>query len=300
MNETLRPMSLGEILDRAVQMLKGNLVLFAGIAAVPALASLVYSLATDSIRRLGSEHLLGGRIALIGLAVISWLGFVILSPMAAGAKCWATSCVLLGRPVTIGSSYGAFMNRKGRLFGLGFMQGILSGWPAIFGCLIVGALISGFHVNVTSPLYLVLICLAFVPCLPMYARYLLAYPATAIADMTVSDSLKRSIELGRNYRWKVFWSFALPAGIGLVLISGSAAVLEFAGHWLHVQLLHPLLFSVLDGMVTFVVSLFYEPLTSIALTLTYYDMCVRKEGLDIVQMMAQAGLEPVLPDAELA
>lgn len=31
-------------------------------------------------------------------------------------------------------------------------------------------------------------------------------------------------------------------------------------------------------------------LASIALTLTYYDLCVRKEGLDVAVMMAQAGM----------
>jgi hypothetical protein len=44
MTETLRPMSLGEILDRAVQMLKAHFPVFVGIAAIPALATLVYSL----------------------------------------------------------------------------------------------------------------------------------------------------------------------------------------------------------------------------------------------------------------
>lgn len=33
-----------------------------------------------------------------------------------------------------------------------------------------------------------------------------------------------------------------------------------------------------------------QPVASIAVTLAYYDLCVRKEGLDIEQMMARAGM----------
>ena len=49
MNEALRTMSLGEILDRTVQVLKGNLPLFVGIAAVPALATFADSLSTGEV-----------------------------------------------------------------------------------------------------------------------------------------------------------------------------------------------------------------------------------------------------------
>jgi hypothetical protein len=300
MTETLRPMSLGEILDRAVQMLKAHFPVFVGIAAIPALATLVYSLSTDSNRNAMAGHSIPARLGLFGLILISWLGIVLLSPMAAGAKCWAASRVLLERPVNIRSAYGAFMDRKGRLLGLGIMQGILAGWPGIIGIILVVVVVAVFHVSETSPIYFVLIALAFVPCLPLYTRYLLAYPATAIADLTVHESLKRSVELGRGYRWKIFWAYALPVVLGMVVIGGGVGTLAAVGQWSRLQLLHPFLFAAIQALWTFAGSLVYEPLTSIALTLTYYDMCVRKEGLDIVQMMALAGLEPALPDTEPA
>ncbi len=300
MNQMMRPMGLGEVLDRAVLMLKSHFLIFVGIAAVPSLATLVYSLAIDSNRNglLGTS--IPGKLGHFGLIFVGWLGIVILSPMAAGAKCWAASRILLDRPVSIGSAYGAFIGHKGRLLGIGIMQGLLAGWPAIFGILAVLPLIAGFHVSGKNPLYFVLIALAFVPCLPLYARYLLAFPATAIANTTVSKSLKRSVELGCGYRWKVFWTYALPVGIGWVITGGGAGALRFMGQRLHLMAEHPLLFSVLLALWTFVGGVVYQPLISIALTLTYYDLSVRKEGLDIVQMMAQAGLEPALPDTEPA
>jgi hypothetical protein len=65
-------------------------------------------------------------------------------------------------------------------------------------------------------------------------------------------------------------------------------------------LLHPFLLAAIQGLWAFAGNLVYETLVSITLTLAYYDLCVRKEGLDIVQMLAQAGLEPALPDGEPA
>jgi hypothetical protein len=110
-------------------------------------------------------------------------------------------------------------------------------------------------------------------------------------DSTASDSITRSVQLGRGYRGKVFWALALPLGIGMAIGEGGSGLLDWIGTWHRMSLQHPLLIVIVQGLWTFVATIFYEPLTSIALTLTYYDLCVRKEGFDIVQMMERAGLE---------
>ncbi len=300
MTSALRPMDLGEILDRAVQMLKSNFVLFAGIAMFPALATLAFSLANNSFQFEMKGYSLPAKFAVVGVGFVGWLGIVILSPLAAAAKCWAASRVLLDQPATIGSAYGMFKDRKGSLIGLGIMQGLLSCWPGIIAVIVALILLSAFHVSENSSIYGVVIFLGLVPCAPLYARYLLAYPAIAIENITVSDSLRRSVELGRGFRWKIFWAYALPVGIGMIVVGGCAAFLEWFGRMAHLQLLHPLLFAAIEALLTFVGSLFYQPLTSIALTLIYYDMCVRKEGFDIVQLIEQAEMGPATAATELA
>jgi hypothetical protein len=297
---SLRPMNLGEILDRAVQMLKSHFMLFAGIAVAPALATLVYSLASNStLHRLSGDSQLW-KFAFLGLTIVSWLGIVILTPIAAGVKCWATSRLLLDRPATIRSAYGAFKDRKGGLVGLGFMQGLLSLWPAAIGLFVATLLLMGHPNSEPGFLYFLVIFVALVPCAPLYARYLLAYPATAIAGLTVSESLKRSVELGRGFRWRVFWAYALPVGIGMVIIGGGSGLLEWIGHLMRLQMRHPFLFFAIQGLWTFAGALIYHPLTSIAITLTYYDLCVRKEGFDVVRMMERAGLVPASAETEPA
>jgi hypothetical protein len=300
MTIALRPMSLGEILDRAVQMLKSNFALFAEIAAVPALATLAYSLASQQAMGRGSGEPLAWRMAGRLLTFAFWLALMILTPLAAGAKCWAASQVLLEKPVTVGSAYGRFGHRKGRLIGLGIMQGLLSFWPVI-PVLILTAILAPKAGRGTLPaLYGFVILLLLVPCAALYARYLLAYPATAIADSDVSDSLKRSVELGRGHRWKSLWAFLLPMGIGIAVVASGNVLIAWLGHAVPVLSHHRFLVAILLAVWTFGGSLFYGPLTSISVTLMYYDLCVRKEGFDIVQMIEQAGMESPRAETELA
>ena len=296
--EALRPASLGEILDRAVQIFRSHFLLFAGIAAFPALATLLESVASDQTFR-GVSRSLVWRITGPLLTFVFWVATLIFGALAAGAKCKAASEVLLGKPVTISSAYGAFRQRIGRLIGLALWQGLLVLWPMI-PVIVIATMIGRASAGSLWTIYAAVFILGGVPCAILFARYALAFSATAITDSNASESIKRSVEIGRGYRSKVFWAFALPMGIGMAIGAGGAGLLEWLGSWAHLKDLHPLLFVDLQALWTFLTSVCYEPLTSIALTLTYYDLCVRKEGFDIVQMMESAGLNPASPEAETA
>jgi hypothetical protein len=235
---------------------------------------------------------MGWRIGGPLLTLLFWLAAVIFSAMAAAVKCRAASDVLLGRPVTIESAYGAFSYRIGRLVGMSLWIGLLSFWPLLPALLITFSLLPSARSGSTSILLVgavILVCL--IPCAALYARYILAFPATAILDATASDAIRRSVDLGRGHRWKVFWSAALPMGIGMAVSAGGGGVLGVLGRLQHLSLLHPFLFALLVGLWAFATGLVSGPLMSIAITLTYYDLCVRKEGFDIVRMLQQAGLE---------
>jgi hypothetical protein len=225
---------------------------------------------------------------------------IILSPMAAAAECRAASELLLERPVTIRSAYAAFSDRKARLVGLSIWQGLLSFWPFIPLVIVAAALTPLLGKWSSSSWSTVMIIALMIPCLPLYARYLLAFPSTAITDSDISNSITRSVDLGRGYRWKVLWAFVLPTGVGAVIAGGGVALIEWLGLSSHLAVRYPFILSAVSAIWTFAASLLYEPLASIALTLTYYDLCVRKEGFDVVQLIERAELEPGSPEAEPA
>jgi hypothetical protein len=291
MNPALRPMSLGEILDRAIHMVRGNLGLFVGITVIPGLAALGYSLSMQISR----EKAVPGH-ALFGLAAIGFgIAQLILFCLAEAAMCWAAARILFEQPVSVRAAYGAFRGRKASLVGLAFTKNFLSFWPMIPVLMLIGVVLSEIHAGFGGGVMGITMIAAMVVCGPLVARYLLAFPATAITGSNVHFSLRRSVELGRGFRWKVFWAYAVPIGIQMVLLAASGALVPFltagyglAGHGAFV-------WQTGDEVWTLVVKLIFEPVCYIALTLTYYDLCVRKEALDVSFLMEQAGMAEYAP-----
>ena len=66
METNLRPMSLGEILDRTAQLYRSNFVLFAGIAAVYAGAMLVLNLAQVGMQEILRAHNMTQQVPWVG------------------------------------------------------------------------------------------------------------------------------------------------------------------------------------------------------------------------------------------
>lgn len=282
MKVTLKAMSLGEILDTAIQMMRTNLTVFAGIALIPAIVNLGNQASRDWLATYRHSEMAGiyNGIAAV-LALVFSVAMLILNPLATGAKCRAAAQIMWGEPVTARSAYGAFRYRTGRMIGLTILQSLYSYWPLIIGLVALAA--------APNAVGAVLFAVSLACCGFFVARYALAFPATAIMDSTATDSLRRSDELGRGFRWKVLWAYALPAGIVLALNLGGVEL--FA--WLKPASalgIASFLWESMGDLWIFLVNIIFGPVASIAVTLAYYDLCVRKEGLDIEQMMAQAGM----------
>ncbi|UWZ84292.1 hypothetical protein [Occallatibacter riparius] len=296
MNQPLRPMRLGELLDRAIQLLRTNLGLFFGIALPPAIAQFAMSTAGDFFRADGR----GIGYAISGLTVIVLLlGNLIITPVATAAQCWATSQLSLSRAATVRSAYGSFSNRKASLVGLAIMQGLMSFWPVVILYFVATALLSALHSKGGVAFAVIIVALCAIPCGLVWARYLLAFPATAILRTPAGPSIDRSVTLGDGYRWKVMWAGLLPLGILWALKGSGDWLIGLLNAWgpfaRHSDFLAPFLVNFWNLLVDLV----FMPLEFIALTLVYYDLCVRKEGLDIALMMEQAGMETIAEPAAL-
>jgi hypothetical protein len=196
-------------------------------------------------------------------------------------------------------AYRTFSNRKGSLVWLSIVQSLMSFWPAIILYIILEATASAMGTKASTGLTAFLALLAMIPFALLWARYQLAFPAAAIIGTDTSASIKRSVTLGDGHRWKVLWASALPQGVFLAL--------QFSGDWLigflkdfntfgrHADFLAPFI----QNFWHLLVGIVFMPLRSIAITLVYYDLCVRKEGLDVALMIEQAGMETTAEPAVL-
>jgi hypothetical protein len=308
--DALRPMSLGEILDRTVQIYRRQFLLFAGIAAAPSVVVLGCFAAGFLLVYFARN---GGATAniLVGLGFFVLLAvglplYIVASAFGFAALSQAAKDRFFGKAVTIRRVYREAWPRGWHylgLFGLEFLilgvgpglvlfffvfgYGMLS--VAIGGSSSGGGMIAGFAVFGFFALLMVYE-------LWMLPRLCLSF-ATCVAENTgIMQSLTRGWTLSRGTRWKILllfvmgavcgwmmtWLVTLPAGIVILLIPGMNSPQ-------HAQMMGSIvLFSTYGA--GFAVQALVRPVYGIALVLFYYDQRIRKEGYDIEWMMEQAGL----------
>jgi len=296
MPEPLRPLNLGGILDRAVQLLRAQPLLFFGLGAIPGLCQLAFQLAMVPPAKIASaapSH--SGLLALRYLAIFAtWVALVVLAPVTRAAVCLTASRLNLAEPVSIGEAFGMFLPKAGRLFGLSFIQGLYAGWPIIIAAVIGGVIAGGIGLlsGGASGTYILwsILLLGAIPCIALYTRVALAFPATAIQNLNISQSIDRSVALSEGARLRICWGYLVPLVPSLMLSFGSAGLLESLKQTNALLANNPLLVAAIHGGVQLIATLLFTPYTAIVLTLLYYDQRIRKEGFDVERMMAAAGL----------
>jgi hypothetical protein len=266
MTTALRPLSLGELLDRSFFLYRKHFALFVGIVALPHLALLAFQLLGVALQ-MQSGGPFSSRYWL-------WLIPTLIIQMTAaaaskGAIVVAVSDCYLDKDTTIAK---AFAGVKGRILLLSFILTVI--WIAI--CF-------GFLFLAIPGIFLALVLA-------------LVFPVAVLEDTGLVDSIARSWELTKGSRLRILviyilYIFLLCTLIWLWEIPMLAAVGLFAtrGHnpgilplWM--QIVFPVCFFLSLSLVT--------PLSTVALSLTYYDQKIRKEAFDLQHMMATLDSAP--------
>lgn len=258
MSAPLRPLSLGELLDRTFTLYRSNFVLFVGIIALPQLLAFAANLwiTLQGGRNPGPMATLLFALETMALALLSGLVLAI----AQGAVVIAVSHLHLGRPASIGGSYSSLRGRMANIcltsLWTGFLEGI------------------GF-------------VLLIVPGVLMALRWALVIPVVALEDHTINDSMSRSSTLTEGHRGRIFMIFLLYGVLMVALGIAWRVVQTFATGSSAVNVLAPTTESKIVVQVTsFITQCLLGPLLTIALALVYYDERVRKEAFDLEHMMA--------------
>jgi hypothetical protein len=258
MSAPLRPLTLGELLDRTFALYRSNFLLFVGTIALPQLLTLAANL---WLVLLGGRH--AGPVASLLFALetlaLALLAMVVLS-IAQGAVIIAVSHLHLGRPASIASSYSGLSGRMASLcfatLWVGFLEGL------------------GF-------------LLLIVPGVIMALRWALVIPVMALEDHTISDAMSRSSSLTEGHRGRIFMIFLLYV-VMLVALSLAWTVIErLTVGSLTSNVLAPSVQSqIAEHVTSFLTQCLVGPLLTISMALVYYDERVRKEAFDLEHMMA--------------
>jgi hypothetical protein len=313
MESSLRPMTLGEILDRTVQLYRSNFLLFAGISIPYAGVLLVLGLLqiglTETLRMTHTaEQLQVLTVTTAGIILpISFLIYGIVMAATIRAVAW----VHLGKPATIRGAYASILPRWGRYLWLMIITGLIVFTPLVllyycyFG--IMSHYVTGFGTDpaaqqaaMSNPQTLVIIgaaslffMLLLIPIVVytilMGVRYSLAVPACVVEKLKVRPAIRRSIHLARGSWGRIFllWLLVFVIKLGVV---GLTQFFIFVSAFKHPGQMPGPGISALSTVIGFFTNTLLGPIWAAGIALFYFDQRVRKEGYDIEWMMQAAGL----------
>ena len=261
----LRPLTLGELLDRAFQLYRSRFGIFVGIAAIAYLPAFVLQSFTLWMPRGVSP--LAGVSAGIGFLLLFLLRYLALIA-AAAATIMVVSATYLEQPITVRQAYRRVSGMLLRLFFIMIVMGISIG---------IGML------------------LLIVPGIILALMWGLAIPVAVLEDTGLNDSFSRSRYLTEGHRLRVLaiylLYFVLLYALFLALGGSLGAFLAIkGGHATPMAM--PSLFVVATIVVSFLVECLVTPVLTISLALMYYDERVRKEAFDIQLMMSALSESP--------
>jgi hypothetical protein len=251
MQTHLRPLSTGELLDKAFGMYRNHFLLFAGIAAIANVVPLLLSLFA---RFAGPMETVGSIVA----ALVAVLGSLLASALAQGATVYGVSAIHLGNSTTISDSFRQIKRKIGRIILINIGLGLIVGFGLI---------------------------LLIAPGLIWLTMYSLAIPAAVLENLGGNESLSRSKTLSQGGRGRIFaiyvLVFILQFSVGWVLAMIEQQFFRLLSH----SATGTTLSAVLQIISRFGVDTLVYPLGTIAIVLVYYDQRVRKEAFDLEHLM---------------
>lgn len=273
----LRPLTLGEILDRTFSLYRKHFLLFAGITAIPNLLILALNLAQMLLMPLprlpagfppdqfqGLPLGVGSGIAV--LLVSGLLGLVVYMVaylFAQGGTVFAVSEFYLGRNTTIGASLGRMRGQLLSLFGVVFLSGLATG---------------------------VAFLLLIVPGIYVACRLIACIPAALLEDLGPVNAMERSFALTKDFASRAFLIYLLY----FALIYGAALLFSFPFTMAALFFTrHPDTMRILLALGTvgqFLARVLVSPVLTIATAVFYYDLRVRKEAFDLQVMLNPTGV----------
>jgi membrane-anchored glycerophosphoryl diester phosphodiesterase (GDPDase) len=307
----LRPLSLGELLDRTFTLYRGNFWVFVGIMAIPAALGIpitylvlqfdVNLFANPATPVAPSPGLILGFLG--GYFLLMILLMIVYSIVAA-AITYAVSESYLGRRASIAAAYKSVRGKVWRLFGVAVnvilrLIGIMMAVGAVIGLvgsLILAGLGAAGAVATGSQIAMGIVVVIFVLGLYISAlsamiylalRYAVAIPALVLENLGVLASIRRSVQLTRGRRGHVFIALLLAWIISIV-----GLMVFYMPFYVPTMILMarshavPGWLAMMSSVSAAAGSSITSPIFLIVLVLCYYDTRIRKEAFDLQFMMA--------------
>ena len=277
----LRPLRMGELLDRIIRLYRQNFLTFIGIVAlvqVPlTLIQLLVTLATleDPGSQFGSFGSGFGQVTqtstgTIVTFIITVISFILVQGVGTAALTRSVANNYLGQKTGIVEAY----RQIGRV------------WVSLIGALILAILFA-----ILLIVWWIIPCIGWITGLGILLFYVwviipLIAPVIVLERQSATGAIQRAWSLVRTRFWWVFGFAFLLIVFNYLLIAGPTLVATLAFEFGIGDPFAPtsdelILRTVVQTIVNLVFSLLYLPLQLIGFTLLYFDLRVRNEGFDL-------------------
>ena len=261
----LRPLEIGDLLDETFRMYRRHFLLFGGISVIlsiptAALAGLalgsLFSALQQSQGQISDFSFLAPMLSSLAAGFVV---YVVLLPFTMGAVMYAACESALGRPVTAG----------------GVFRGVLRRYFPLLG----------FWMLFTVSLYVSLaLCVAPVILWTwIFVLWIVVTPAMFVENIGLGAALGRSRRLVEGRWWRTFLLLFLMLILWNVVQFALGAFLQL-GQFVLQLVVSPFISTAIAAASGEVVGALVNPILQIAIVLIYFDLRVRKEGLDLFQM----------------
>jgi hypothetical protein len=314
MSTRLRPMTLGEILDRTLQIYRSRFRFFLAIGALPALATLATLAAGLLLDGILSQTTLARStktgIEYVGasISVEAWQSLFRFAawPMLI----YAASQKLFEQKPPFRATLAQCMSRWQSWIAVSLLLwSVWDGVPALMYRLPIlerarlNALLtlkSGLSSIGLWPRSFFFLWAGFLVALAISVTLWCCVPVWVLEELPLRAVLKRGRAFVKRARSRITFAWFVFTALGWILSGSVSFFLMFLFRIFFYS--HPLdgsiaVFRAAMTIPVFAVSALVGPLFPIALTLIYYDQRIRHEGFDIEWMMNAAGMNAPLPSA---
>ncbi len=286
----LRPLGVGDIVDRVFSLYRSRPLLFLALSAVPYLAlflviaglTVVFA---GAFVRLASSGIATGTqpdLQRLASAIAGLTGFVLVVVVVAIVLISAQTASLvdamsmryLGRATDVGASFRRGLAAAPRLIGTGLLLfvGLLLFWAA----LTVLMVLSNQALAVIGLLLAGLVGTVYV-----LASALVAPIVATVEGVGPLAALRRSWSLSQGNRWRVL-GLQILLGILNAVISVLLSTIFLAGF-----VSDPIVRAILQQVANVAATIAWAPIEWGTFTVLYYDLRVRREAFDL-QLAAEA------------
>lgn len=274
---TLKPLSIGQLLDRAIRLYRQHFLLFIGIITLTQIPASVFAVLITLVS--SSPDVIGSGLAVGAVAVVVGLFSFLVSQIGIAALTRAVAEIYSGKRIGIVEAY-----RK-----------IGSAWLTLIGAsLTCGLLVIGLFVFFVIP------CIGWAAAIPGFGFVLffsmvvvpLLAPVIVLEGKGASAAISRAWSLARQRFWGLLGFMLILSIFAQLIVTGPVLLTQFFVLSL-LDTMNQTVLAVLQQLVSFLLSVIYLPLQWTCITLLYFDVRVRTEGFDLVLLASETATTAV-------